>query len=945
MLNSIYIYGAGSYGKACYKYLKSLRITINGFIVSVRENNPKMLFDVPVFTINDLGKLNKFDKIIVALKKSYRKEVIDILENKGIKQYYFYPEVLDKGAPDILPNYKELYLLDELKRYIRKLDIYNFHINNYKKTNPNREEQIARIGKYKSIIDLFEKALCVIGQEQVLLEGLAAGKELVILFSHEFDLTGAPIALLEFAHTLKKMGKCPLVVTLKAGVLGAECQKKSIPFVVVPNDLMDDFIEKTYSCYGLVVVNTIVNAPIISKLNGKNISVIWWIHEAEISYTPEILLEMPDYVADNIRICCVGRRAETTLLKYRPNYKNISHLYYTIPDNRRSNLIGSNGGKTIFASVGMISTRKAQDVLCEAITLLPFEYIEKSLFYIVGYPGNIFINNQLLTLERMFPNNVKVFGELSPKDVSKIYDEMDCLICSSKDDPMPIVVTEAFSRSKLVICSENAGSANLIREMNSGIVYDNNSPKQLMQCIKRVLDNKSENFTEERKNARKTYEKYFTDKVFKNNIRMLLSDSLQNKPADGIVSVIIPTFNGGDDVKNLLANLKLQTGLSGIEIIVVDSESTDGTDSYAENHGAKVIRIKQKDFSHSYARNLGVENTKGKYILFMTQDALPYDNQFIIKLLQPLLHNKAVAASCQQIPRSTCDLFGRIQSYEYSIFMDALKRDRILSMPENQDYSSLRINAQLDDVSCIIKKDIFILYKYRRNYAEDLDLGLRLISDGHKLAFLSSVKVVHSHTRSAFYYLKRSLVNEINLNDILPQERKKISKAAVINQIITAYFFMDYLFKNTDILFECCSGKDFKEKYEEIILNANAKIKKYNTRALKSMIEQPVAPIGADLQKMLKCLLRHNSQKNIKFDLILSQNQTNFVNIILDFYLKKLGMTFTKENYSERIDNILDSYVKYFGQTIGFLFADYLMGAHGADTAFDKFLKGYMVGV
>lgn len=72
---------------------------------------------------------------------------------------------------------------------------------------------------------------------------------------------------------------------------------------------------------------------------------------------------------------------------------------------------------------------------------------------------------------------------------------------------------------------------------------------------------------------------------------------------------------------------------------------------------------------------------------------------------------------------------------------------------------ALRSMGQLSDVACLIPRELFQRYMYRGDYAEDLDLGIRLIRDGHKVAMLSSVRVVHSHNRPAFYYLKRSFVD------------------------------------------------------------------------------------------------------------------------------------------------------------------------------------------
>ena len=79
---------------------------------------------------------------------------------------------------------------------------------------------------------------------------------------------------------------------------------------------------------------------------------------------------------------------------------------------------------------------------------------------------------------------------------------------------------------------------------------------------------------------------------------------------------------------------------------------------------------------------------------------------------------------------------------------------------------SLRSQGQLSDVACAIPRELFNLYKYHGNYAEDLTLGVKLIRDGHRVGMLSSIRVVHSHTRKAEYYLRRSFVDVIFLTSI-----------------------------------------------------------------------------------------------------------------------------------------------------------------------------------
>ena len=123
--------------------------------------------------------------------------------------------------------------------------------------------------------------------------------------------------------------------------------------------------------------------------------------------------------------------------------------------------------------------------------------------------------------------------------------------------------------------------------------------------------------------------------------------------------------------------------------------------------------------------------------------------------------------------------------------------DRISHLPNNKkDVQFLRQNAQLDDVSCIVRKDIFQQYMYRGKYAEDLDLGIRLLNDGYSLIMRATVQVIHSHNRSLLYHFKRSIVDKITLNYFFPSSGFHQNDKDVIDNILSLYFYVNILLHN-----------------------------------------------------------------------------------------------------------------------------------------------------
>ena len=229
------------------------------------------------------------------------------------------------------------------------------------------------------------------------------------------------------------------------------------------------------------------------------------------------------------------------------------------------------------------------------------------------------------------------------------------------------------------------------------------------------------------------------------------------------VSVVIPTKNGGADFRRALATIANQKGFRKVETIVVDSGSTDKTVEVAEQFGAKIIKILPEEFSHSYARNLGASYASGEYLLFTVQDALPPSDSWLYELFSAIKHNDVVAVSCAEFPWESADLFYRAITWNHYRFLEVDREDRIMRYAGGEDHVTLRKNGQLSDLACLISKDVFTKYNYRTDYGEDLDLGLRLIKHGYQIAFLGSTRIIHSHNRPAYYYLKRGYVENVFL--------------------------------------------------------------------------------------------------------------------------------------------------------------------------------------
>ena len=91
---------------------------------------------------------------------------------------------------------------------------------------------------------------------------------------------------------------------------------------------------------------------------------------------------------------------------------------------------------------------------------------------------------------------------------------------------------------------------------------------------------------------------------------------------DPLVSVIIPVYNVAPYLKRCMDSIINQT-LKNIEILAIDDGSNDGSETILDEYASKDSRVRVFHVDNggvSKARNLGLDNAKGKYVAFIDPD-------------------------------------------------------------------------------------------------------------------------------------------------------------------------------------------------------------------------------------------------------------------------------------------------------------------------------------
>src|ERR671910_3204575 len=90
-----------------------------------------------------------------------------------------------------------------------------------------------------------------------------------------------------------------------------------------------------------------------------------------------------------------------------------------------------------------------------------------------------------------------------------------------------------------------------------------------------------------------------------------------------IVTVALPVLDGGPLLGDVLAAVSGQQLDRPVELLVIDSGSTDGSQEVARRHGARVIEIPREAFGHGRTRNRLMELAAGDHVAVLTQDSEP----------------------------------------------------------------------------------------------------------------------------------------------------------------------------------------------------------------------------------------------------------------------------------------------------------------------------------
>ncbi|RKX96368.1 MAG: hypothetical protein DRP84_01320 [Spirochaetes bacterium] len=313
----------------------------------------------------------------------------------------------------------------------------------------------------------------------------------VILFSHNSNLSGAPISLVQLASKLPKYGYYPLIILPKKGPLENLIKRQNLDYTILrfPGRILK-FIKLIHREKALLIhVNSIVTSwPIfISRLLRK--PVIWHVREYldNKRFYAHIIHLLSNYVI-------LISQKQLDLFK---NMKRVVYIPNGIDFSAFENakpvgiIKGNYNNKLILITyIGAIEPRKGLFVLAQAALLL--KKMKEIHFVIIGKANDHNRDYKEKVISFLSKNEIlDRFHFLGVRqDIPEILAESDILCHPAYIEVFGRVIVEAMASKLPVIASKVGEIQNIIEDKITGYIINPGDYKGLSEAIKKLASNK-----------------------------------------------------------------------------------------------------------------------------------------------------------------------------------------------------------------------------------------------------------------------------------------------------------------------------------------------------------------------------------------------------------------------------------------------------------------------
>ena len=200
-------------------------------------------------------------------------------------------------------------------------------------------------------------------------------------------------------------------------------------------------------------------------------------------------------------------------------------------------------------------------------------------------------------------------------------------------------------------------------------------------------------------------------------------------------SIVIRAYNEERWLPDVLHAINNQR-YRDFEVVLVDSGSVDRTRDIGAAAGARVVRLRTEDFTFGHSLNVGVREARGSFIAIVSAHAIPADEWWLERLIEPLRQPDIAI------------VFGRQRGHASSKFSEARDFERLFpAEPQRMDDEHLFAN----NANSAVRRDLWESHPFDEGLPglEDIEWAKHWLFDGRLAAvYEPRACVIHVHNES-----------------------------------------------------------------------------------------------------------------------------------------------------------------------------------------------------
>jgi glycosyltransferase involved in cell wall biosynthesis len=261
------------------------------------------------------------------------------------------------------------------------------------------------------------------------------------------------------------------------------------------------------------------------------------------------------------------------------------------------------------------------------------------------------------------------------------------------------------------------------------------------------------------------------------NFQSLKSVKIQHYASPPKLSLGIRVKNEIEAISYFWDSVKKQTYFNSLEIVFIDSGSTDGTIEFLNQLNCNLYTIAPEEFSFGETCNLVMQLTTCKHVCFFSGHVILENDQLLEKVAAILDIDPAISGYFRQTPnyKLGCTIYdSTFLKYKFPIYKNT---DPVLVTPETNSFSNAASFVYRKHWEIVKFKDVIA--------SEDYFWAMDVMQNNMKIYYFHSLNVHHSHQETFESIYKRV---RINATSRYPEGVNFIQLNAIFLRVFAAIF-------------------------------------------------------------------------------------------------------------------------------------------------------------